>query len=121
MFKKLLILSLLILLMPQAFAKSELVLNLDNPINVQLLPTSQYYLDAKKSYDLSSIGDLAGPEWNRFNREQFKFGFTSGFVWVKTTFRTIGNSSQDIAIKLHSSMDTQQIKITNTTNIPYLH
>ena len=118
MFKHFLILSLLILLMPQAFAKSELVLNLDNPVSVQLLPTSQYFLDVNESYDFSSVSDLPGGEWNRFDREQFKLGFTLGYVWVKTTFRTTGNSSKYVAVKLHSSMDSQQIRLSTRGEIP---
>jgi len=102
MFRQFLIFSLLILLMPQAFAKYELVLNLDNPVDAQLLPTSQYFLDVNESYDFNSIGDIAESEWGHFNREQFKLGFTSGFVWVKTSFKTTGNSGKDVAVKLHS-------------------
>ena len=112
MFKQFLIFALLILLMPQAFARSELVLNLDDPVNVQLLPSSQYYLDTNERQDFSSIADLGNQKWTHFDREQFQLGLTTGSVWVKTTFRTVGISGQDVAVKLHSSMDSQQIQIS---------
>ena len=49
MFRNLIILSLLILLMPLAFAKHELVLNLDNSVNAEILPTAKYYSDPQES------------------------------------------------------------------------
>ena len=118
MFRYLLILSLVIWLMPPAFAKAELALNLDDSVNVQLLPHSHYYLDTDESYDFSSIDDLDGQKWTPFNREQFKLGLTSGYVWVKTTLRTTGNSGREVAIKLHSSMDKQQIKLSTRGEEP---
>jgi len=98
--------------MSSAFAMPSLVLDLDNPVNAQLLPASQYYIDTDESLDFSSAQRLDSATWKSFQRPQFKLGLISGFVWVKTTLRTTGSRNRDIALKLHHSLDSQRLRVS---------
>jgi len=112
MFKSLFKLMLLIWLIAPAFAESTLVLNLDEPVNTQLLPTAQYYADPDQRLNFSTVQSLEPTLWKSFNREQFRLGFTSGFTWVRTAFRTTGNTGRDVSLKLHHSLENQTIRLT---------
>lgn len=114
MFKSLLTLALITWLMSSALAAPLLVLDLDKSVNSQLLPTSQYYVDSDELLDFSSAKNLDAAAWVPFQREQFQFGFTSGAVWVKTTFKTTGSKSRDIALKLHHSLDNQSLRVSSS-------
>ena len=98
--------------MSPASAKADLVLDLDKPVNAQLLPTSEYHLDPKETLGFDSIEALDASEWQSFKRDQFKFGLTTGFIWVKTSIRTTGSRTREIALKTHQSLDKQQLRLS---------
>lgn len=99
-------------LMSSAFAQTELVLNLEKPINAQLLPTSEYHPDPQELLDFNTVQALDPSAWRLFDREQFQLGFTSGFLWVKTSLRTTGNQGREVALKLHHSLDNLRLRIS---------
>ena len=112
MLRALLTLLMLLCLAPLASAKSYLVLDLNKPINQQLIPNSQFFKDNLRTQDFDDISSVSAEQWESFNRKQFRFGLTQGYTWVKTNIRTEGNQSRHIAIKLHHSLDQLQLRIT---------
>jgi len=104
--------------MSSAFATTELELDLDQPINEQLLPTSQYHADPGELLDFNTAQTLDTKAWKPFEREQFQLGITSGFYWIKTSLRTSGNQSREIAFKLHHSLDNLSLKLSTRGEEP---
>ncbi len=110
-FKSLFLVMLVAGLISSVFAATPLELDLDERINTQLLPSSQYYIDLEEALDFDSVKEVDPNSWRSFDREQFKFGFISAPLWVRTTLNTKGSRERDISLKLHHSLDKLSLSI----------
>ena len=89
----------------------ELVLDLDQQIDVELLPHSRYHIDSNESITLDNVKELTSFKWKKFDRNQFSMGFISHPVWVETMLRTTGSSERDIVLKMHQVMDHIELEV----------
>jgi len=97
-----------------AASASEVLLNLDEAIKTELLPSSDYFQDLDSQYDVTSINQLSNTQWQAFNRKQFRFGLTSNPIWVRTTLVTSGKRERNLAFDLHGIIDHVQLQISDS-------
>ena len=91
---------------------NELILDLDQKIDVELLPHSRYHLDTNESITLDTVKNLSNLEWSGFDKKQFGQGFISAPIWVKTTLKTTGNNKRNIALIMHQVMDHVELQVS---------
>ena len=99
-------------------SSGELVLDLDQNIDVQLIPHSRYHLDTSDSITLDNIRQVADTEWSAFNQQQFGLGFISDPIWVQTTIKTTGQSERDIVLQMHQVIDNIELEVTTEGETP---
>lgn len=93
-------------------AASDLVLDLDKPIDTQLLYSSQYYIDTREALTLENIHKAEHLNWTDFNRTQLNLGFLDSPIWIRTNFNTIGNSDKEVVLIMHQVIDHIQLEIS---------
>ena len=87
-------------------------LDLDKPINQDLLAASEYYSDTSGVAGFEEIGQLQNDQWQRFNREQLRLGFTKNPMWVRTHLSISGSEARKIALSFHNVIDHMQMEIS---------
>lgn len=112
MHRFILIVILLIHCLLVSVSAAVLVVDLNNDINTDLLSYSEYYLDKEVKSNFTTMANLPDSSWNRFNRNQLKFGFTDSPVWLRTTFRTSGKSPKQVVFSLHKVLNNITMRVT---------
>ncbi len=87
-------------------------LDLDQSINQDLLAASEYYSDTVGAAGFEEIGQMQNDQWQRFNREQFRFGFTKKPMWVRTHLSVSGSEARKVALSFHNVIDHMQMEIS---------
>lgn len=116
MFKLLTHFFCLLLFLVATASGNEVTVDLDKPINTDLLSSSEYFLDKDHTYDMASVNQLPDTKWEPFNRKQFRFGLIENPLWVRTTVQTTGLQSRELLIDLHGVIDSIHLEMRSSDN-----
>ena len=108
-FRHILLLICCLLTVTSAFGQ---VLELDKPVNTDLLFTSEYYSDTTAEADFDTVKQLSNDQWQQFNREQFRWGFIDNPMWVRSKLSVQGSKARKIALSVHNVMDHLELEVS---------
>lgn len=110
-FRHILLLICCLLTVTSAFGQ---VLELDKPVNTDLLFASEYYSDTTAEADFDTVKQLPNDEWQQFSREQLRLGFIDNPMWVRSKLSIQGTEARKIALSFHNVMDHMQLEVSAT-------
>ena len=91
---------------------NEFTVDLDKPVNISLLPGSEYFLDEDHSFNSETVKQIPGSDWATFKRDQFQFGYINSTIWVRSTIKTIGRAPHELLVDLHGIIDNIQLQVS---------